>query len=194
MILIDNKLISDEVIEEKFVCNLAACKGACCVAGDAGAPVEKAEATLLEQDIENIKPFLTADGVKAIEKQGVTVRNTSDRSYKIKTPLMKGGACAYTVFDKKGVARCGIEKAYESGATSFHKPVSCHLYPIRITRTKDMEYLNYDEWDICAPACALGEKLKVPVYRFLKNALERKYGQEFYKTLEETVKHLKAKK
>jgi hypothetical protein len=194
MILIDNKLISDEVIQNKFVCNLAACKGECCVAGDAGAPLEKDEVKILEEDLENIKPFLTEEGIKALNKQGAWVKDKTDKDYKTKTPLMKGGPCAYTVFSKNGIAGCGIEKAFEAGATTFRKPISCHLYPIRITKSKDMEYLNYDEWEVCNPACVNGAKLKVPVYKFLKPALIRKYGQEFYDTLEATVTHMKAKK
>lgn len=154
------------------------------MAGDAGAPVERAEVVELKREIEHIKPFLTDEGVKAIEKQGVVVRDTSDRHYKIKTPLMKNGACAYAVFDKKGIIACGIERAYEAGATTFRKPVSCHLYPIRITRSKGMEYLNYEHWNICAPACSLGEQRQIPVYQFVKGALVRKYGQEFYDVLE----------
>jgi hypothetical protein len=191
MILIDNKLISDDIIERKFVCNLSACKGACCVAGDAGAPVEKTEVEILKKEIENIKSFLTPEGVKTIEQQGVAVREYKDRHYKIKTPLMNGGACAYAVFDKNGIASCGIEKAFQSGATTFQKPISCHLYPIRIKRSKGMVYLNYEEWDICAPACEMGKQLKMPVYRFLKSALIRKFGQEFYNALEAAAIHVK---
>ncbi len=194
MILIDNLLISDEIIERKFVCNLKACKGACCVEGDAGAPLEKDEIKILEKEIENIKPFITSEGVKAINKQGVWMKDRSDTDYKTKTPLMKGGACAYTVFDEKGTAGCGIEKAYEAGATTFHKPISCHLYPIRITKSSAVEMLNYDEWDICSPACQLGEQLKVPVYQFLKAPLIRKYGEDMYEALEATVKYMQQEK
>lgn len=194
MIIIDNLLISEDIIDEQFVCNLSACKGACCVAGDAGAPLEKDEIETLQQEIENIKPFLTKEGIQAINEQGVFVKDKEDRKYKLKTPLMKGGACAFTVFDKNKTAGCGIEKAFEAGTTKFHKPISCHLYPIRITKSKDMEMLNYDEWDICSAACTLGKQLKVPVYQFLKAPLIRKYGQEMYDTLEATAKHLKEKK
>jgi len=190
MIAIDNLLISEEVIERQFVCNLTACKGACCVEGDAGAPLEKEEVKILKKELKNIKPFLTKEGIEAIEKHGVNVVDEGT----LKTTLMKGGPCAFVTFDEKGITKCGIEKAYEAGATTFHKPISCHLYPIRVTKSDDMEFLNYDEWYICKAACTLGKKLQVPVYQFLKAPLIRKYGEEMFEALEATAKHLNSKK
>lgn len=182
---IGDVLVSEEVTTEMFVCDLAACKGACCVEGDVGAPLEKEELKRLEQVYPGVAPYLPEAGRKAIEEQGYYVR---DITGSISTPLVEGRECAYTVFDEKGVALCGIEKAYFDGKISFRKPVSCHLYPIRITRSKKLEALNYDRWDICAPACTQGASLGIRVYEFVKEALIRKYGKEFYKTLDKMVK------
>jgi hypothetical protein len=189
MILIDNKLISDDVIEQQFVCNLSACKGACCIEGEGGAPVEEDELALLLQNFEQVKPYMHPDGLAAIEQQGLYTRDTDGVA---KTTLVggEGGPCAYVNYSN-GITYCGIEKAWEEGKITFRKPISCHLYPIRITRSHDVEFVNYFEWDICDPACSLGQTLKVPVYKFLKEALVRKYGEEFYETLEATVQYMK---
>jgi hypothetical protein len=182
MIQIGNVLVSEDIIEEQFACNLAACKGACCVEGDAGAPLEKDEIKKLKKDIPLIKPFLSEKGKKTIEEQGVAVR---DADGDMVTPLNNGKECAFTVFDENGVATCGIEKAYEAGATRFRKPISCQLYPIRISTLANHEALNYHRWDICSPACALGEQLQVPVYKFLKDALIWRYGETWYQNLDQ---------
>lgn len=184
MILIEDKIVSDEIIEQHFVCNLTACKGACCVEGEQGAPLEKAEATILEEIYSKIKDRLTPEGRKAIEAQGTSVKKKG----KLKTPLVRNKACAYAIFDK-GIAQCGIEKAFEEGVTDFRKPISCHLYPVRITSTEEMDFINYEEWDICDPACSLGKELKMPLYKFVKDALIRKYGEEFYQALEAAEQH-----
>lgn len=182
MIQIDDKLISDEVFLEEFVCNLSACKGACCVEGDSGAPLEDAELEILEEEFENIKPYLRPEGIRAIEEQGTSIKDPDGEWV---TPLVKGAECAYVTFDEKGTAKCGIEQAWQAGATRFRKPVSCHLYPIRVTQLQDFEALNYHHWPICSPACKLGKELNVKVYRFLKEAIIRKYGAEFYDKLEQ---------
>ncbi|MDX2001603.1 MAG: DUF3109 family protein [Chitinophagales bacterium] len=188
MILIDNKLISDEVIEEQFVCNLSACKGVCCIEGESGAPIEEHELALLEQNYDVVKAYLLPEGIAAIEQQGLYTRDADGIA---KTTLVGGvgGPCAYVNFTD-GITWCGIEKAWEDGKITFRKPVSCHLYPIRITRAHDMEYVNYFEWEVCNDACILGKSLKVPVYRFLKEALIRKYGEDFYETLEATIQYM----
>lgn len=184
MVVIEGVLVSDAVFTESFHCNLKACKGACCIEGDAGAPLEDEELKILDEEFEKIKPFLTTKGIKAIENQGKYVLDESDQTYE--TPLIDGGPCAYFLFDNQGVAQCGIEIAYKNGATYFQKPISCHLYPIRITKNKKngFEAINYEKWDICKAACSLGIQLKIPVFRFLKEALIRKYGEQFYQTLE----------
>lgn len=186
MLSIENTLVSLDVIEEHFVCDLNACKGACCVQGEYGAPLEENELPILENIYENVKPYLTQEGIEAIEKEGKHVFLKEENKHA--TPLRKDGACAYTVFEN-GVAMCGIERAWKDGKVDFQKPVSCHLYPIRITKHQHYDAVNYERWEICKAACANGKKLKIPVYKFLKDALIRKYGQTYYDTLEAFVQY-----
>lgn len=186
MLIIDNLLVSDELLEEKFVCDLNACKGACCWEGDWGAPLESAELEILKEIYEDIKPYLTDKGREAIEAQGKYVWIDEVRDFA--TTLIDNGPCAYIAYDALGRAQCGIEQAWRAGKTHFRKPISCHLYPIRVTKLPDYEALNYHEWEICSAACALGEKLKVPVFQFLKEALIRKYGEEVFAQMEEYAK------
>ncbi len=191
MIAIDNKLVSDDIVEARFVCDLNKCKGGCCEDGDAGAPLETAELDKILEHYETIRPYLAPEGLKEIEKQGKYIY---DREFGWVTPTIEGQICAYGFRDEFGIIKCAIEKAYLEGKTDWKKPISCHLFPVRITRSKedpDMEYVNYEpRQDICRPACALGKKLKVPVYVFLKEALIRKYGEEFYETLAATAEHM----
>jgi hypothetical protein len=180
MLAIENTLISEDIIEKHFVCDLHACKGGCCVKGDYGAPLEDDELPIMDEIYEKVKPFLSAEGIKAIEKQGKYLRYEKKEWV---TPLIKGKECAYTVFED-GIAKCGIEKAYYAGVVQWKKPVSCHLYPIRINTQKNkLEAINYDRWSICKPACKLGDNLKVPLYKFLKEPLIRKYGEKWYEQL-----------
>jgi hypothetical protein len=182
MIAVGMHLVSEDILEKKFVCDLNACKGACCVEGDSGAPLSDEEAGIIEDNWEKIKPFIPKDGIEAIEKEGNFM---IDSDGDVVTPLVDGSHCAYTVFTKEGIASCGIELAWKAGEINFRKPISCHLYPIRITKLKDCDALNYNQWDICKPACVCGEKLQVPVYKFLKDALIRKFGEDWYAELEE---------
>lgn len=184
MILIDDVLISDDVVEKQFVCNLHACKGACCIEGDSGAPVEEDEIEMLQASLEYVLPYLTDAGRKAIAEQGVYIVEEDDEYTGLATPLINGGACAYIAYRPDGTVTCGIEEAYNDGKIEFKKPISCHLYPIRIKNYDTVMGVNYDEWDICNDACTLGKSLKVPVYKFLKDALVRKFGPEFYEVLE----------
>lgn len=183
MIVNGDTLVHEDVLKEEFVCNLSRCRGACCVQGNSGAPLEEDELAVLEENYHLIKPYLEPKGVAAIEEQGVHVRDfEGDRT----TPCVDGDKeCAYAIFED-GVAKCGIEKAWQEGQISFRKPISCHLYPIRITRYPEFEVLNYDRWSICASACSLGAELKVPVFKFLKEALVRKYGEDWYTGLEQS--------
>ncbi len=183
MILIDDVLISDDVVEKQFVCNIKKCKGICCVEGDSGAPVEKAETKILKKIYPKIKRYLIPEGIKAIEEQGTFVDEPDDEYTSYATPLIDGGACAYVNYETNGTISCGIEKAWKDGVTDFQKPISCHLYPIRLKPMDTVTAMNYDVWDICSDACKLGKSLKVPVYVFLKDALTRKFGEEFYETL-----------
>lgn len=185
-------MVARDVLERRFVCDLNACKGACCVHGDSGAPLEGDEATILEEIYPQVKPYMNAKGIVAVEKQGKWLIDSDGDQV---TPLVDGDKeCAYVVFDEKGTALCAIEKAWKEGKVEFQKPVSCHLYPIRITPYKVYDAVNYEQWDICAPACSCGEQLNVPVYRFVKSALVRKYGQDWYAQLEEADKLLQKKK
>mgnify|MGYP001266680301 CR=1 FL=1 len=182
MISLGNTLLSEELFSEQFVCDLQKCKGACCVEGDAGAPLEPAEVDILKKEYSNFENYLRPEGRAAVEEQGTHVIDPMDDEPV--TPLVNGAECAYVVFDEKGTTLCGIEKAWRDGKTSFRKPVSCHLYPIRIQRYKSFDAVNYHQWQICAPACDLGKELKVPVFRFAKDSLIRKYGEKWYQELE----------
>ena len=184
MIQIDDKLISEELFSEEFVCNLAKCKGICCVEGDAGAPLDEDETKILDETYPKIKPYLRPEGIQAIEEQGTY---TLDFEGDLVTPLVNNAECAYVIFDEKGYTKCAIEKAYEDGVIDWQKPISCHLYPIRITEYSNFSAINYHEWDICSDACTLGKELGVKVYQFLKKPLIRKYGEEFYQTLSEAA-------
>jgi hypothetical protein len=179
MIQIDNKLVSLDLFEKKFICNLAACKGACCVHGDAGAPLADEERAILDSEYDNFKEALSEQARKAIEKDGKWVEDGNDWV----TPLNEGKECVYTVF-QNGIAKCGIELSWQKGRTKFQKPVSCHLYPIRISKIGDHVALNYHSWSICQPALVLGEKEGIPVYKFLKEPIVRALGEDFYKELE----------
>lgn len=181
MIQIDDKLISEDIFSEEFVCNLSKCKGACCVVGDVGAPLDKNETLILDRIFEQVKPYLRKEGVEAIEQQGTWAIDPSDNDFV--TPMVEGKECAYVIFDEKGITKCGIEKAYEDGAVDWQKPISCHLYPIRVDEYRTFTALNYHRWEICSDACTLGRELKVPIYKFVKTPLIRKYGEEFYQTL-----------
>ncbi len=184
MIQIDDKLISEDLFSEEFVCNLAKCKGICCVDGDAGAPLDEDETKILDEIYPKIKSYLRPEGIQAIEEQGTY---TLDFDGDLVTPLVNNAECAYVIFDEKGYTKCAIEKAYEDGVIDWQKPISCHLYPIRITEYSNFSAINYHEWDICSDACTLGKELGVKVYQFLKKPLIRKYGEEFYQTLSEAA-------
>ncbi|KPL15679.1 MAG: hypothetical protein AMS23_06205 [Bacteroides sp. SM1_62] len=181
MIELDDKVVSFDIIREKFVCDLAKCKGNCCVEGESGAPLEDDEVKMLKAEYEKIRPYLREEGRKAIAIQGTSIRDTDQEMV---TPLVGGhNECAYVLFEN-GIARCGIEKAWEAGATGFRKPVSCHIYPIRIKNYSSMKAVNYDRWKVCDPAREHGERENVPVYRFVKDAIERKFGADFYRKLQ----------
>ena len=184
MIQIDDKLISEDLFSEEFVCNLAKCKGICCVEGDAGAPLDEDETKILDEIYPKIKSYLRPEGIQAIEEQGTY---TLDFEGDLVTPLVNNAECAYVIFDEKGYTKCAIEKAYDDGVIDWQKPISCHLYPIRITEYSNFSAINYHEWDICSDACTLGKELGVKVYQFLKKPLIRKYGEEFYQTLSEAA-------
>ena len=188
MIQVGDILVSDDIREKEFVCNLEKCKGACCVEGDYGAPLENEELELLKETYPKIKEYLTPEGIQAIENQGAYILDP-DGDYS--TPTIGGKECAYAIYDDKGILKCGIEHAWKAGKTESRKPISCHLYPIRVSKYEDFEAVNYARWDICKAACRLGKEHKVAVYEFLKEPLVRKYGDEFYEELDAAAQYLK---
>ncbi len=188
MFQLGKTIVSEAIIENDFVCNLKACKGACCIDGDAGAPLEKEEADILEALYPKLKPFLRPEGIDAIEQQGSYI--TTEHG-ELETPLIDGKDCAYVIFDSKHTALCGIEEAYNRGAIDWKKPVSCHLYPVRVKDYSEFSAVNYHQWQICDDACTLGKTLQVPIYKFVKDALIRKFGEDWYQELENVAARLR---
>lgn len=189
MFQLGKTIVSEDIIEKDFVCNLSACKGACCIDGDAGAPLDASEIEILKDIYPKVKPFLRKEGIAAIEKQGIHI--TTDFG-DFETPLINDADCAYVIFDDKKTALCGIEEAYNQGEISWKKPVSCHLYPIRVKDYSEFSAVNYDKWEICDDACSLGKELQVPVYKFVKEALIRKFGADWYMELEKVAEKMKS--
>ena len=189
MIAIDQTLISDELGSIRFACDLPACKGQCCVDGDAGAPLDEEEISILEDNIDEIKPYMTPEGIEQVESTGVF---DYDMFGMYVTPLVNGRECAF-VYRENGIALCAIEKAYKEGKTTFLKPVSCHLYPVRISKYNDFDAVNYNEWHICKPALLNGKKNNIPLYIFLKDSLIRKYGEDWYNELVDSLNEAKSK-
>jgi hypothetical protein len=181
LVEIQDKIVSTQIFERQFVCDLSACKGACCIEGNGGAPVTKEEVDIIEANLDKILPYMRSEGIAAIEAQGVVYE---DEDFEPATTLVNDKECAFVYFDQTNTAKCAIEKAHREGQIDFIKPISCHLYPIRTKQFNEYTALNYEKWDICEPACACGEKLDVPVYKFLKEPLIRAFGPEFYKELE----------
>lgn len=187
MIIIENKIISDDIIAAQFVCDLAKCKGGCCEDGDAGAPLSKKELKEVADNYETIKPYLTNDAIAEVEKNGMYQYNDE---FGWVTPVLASDneICVYAFREKNGLIKCAFEQAYNEGKIKWKKPISCHLYPIIAYKGKHGNYerLNYEpRKKMCSPACTLGKQLQVPVYKFLKEPLVRKYGQEFYDVLEQ---------
>jgi len=193
MIAIDNVLLSDKIISAQFVCDLTKCKGACCVDGDAGAPLDKTELKEIDAVFETVYPYLNERSKIEIEKQG---RYVYDREFGWVTPTINSQICVYGIKETNGIVKCGIEQAFLDGKTNWKKPISCHLFPIITKKSSDgiTEYANYEpREDHCKAACSLGEKLKVPVYQFLKEPLIRKFGKKFFEALDATATHIKSK-
>ena len=195
MFAVDNCLISDDVRDICFCCNLKCCKGECCVEGDLGAPLEEEEISLLEDEIENIFPYMTPEGVEIVKRDGVFVPEANDS---FETPLIDGKDCAYLYYESyKGdssadkVAKCSIETAYKEGKISFNKPISCHLYPIRLVNYGDSVAVNYNRWEICDGALKLGREKNIKIYQFLKEPLIRRFGVEWYDKLEDIISKMK---
>lgn len=191
MIAIGHVLVSDQVVKEQFLCDLDKCKGACCVDGDAGAPLNKQELKKIDEVLDAVWPYLDEVSKAEIERQG---RYVYDKEFGWVTPTINSKVCVYGIKDEKGIVKCGIEQAYYDGKVSWKKPISCHLFPIIVKDSRDTEtqYVNYEpREDHCKAACALGKKNKLPVYEFLKEPLIRKFGKDFYEALEAAANHLK---
>jgi hypothetical protein len=180
MIIIGKALVSEDILERKFACQLHLCKGACCVQGDAGAPLQLEEIEIIENEFSNIRPFLDPERIEFIRQHGF---HSKDVEGETGTACLPGGECVFVVYTND-VAQCGIERAYNAGKTWFKKPLSCHLYPIRSKKYGEYTALNYHNWEICAPACKAGAESKIPVHEFLREALIRKMGPGWYKELE----------
>ncbi|MBR5784391.1 MAG: DUF3109 family protein [Bacteroidales bacterium] len=180
MIIVGDCIISENIAEKKFCCDLGKCKGCCCIEGDAGAPLEKREISILEKIYPQVKPYMEEKGIAEVEKNGVSALDMNDE---LCTPLVDGRECVYVCWED-GVAKCAIEKAYLDKKIDFQKPVSCHLYPIRVDNYNDFKAVNYHEWDICECAVKLGNEVGEPLYKYLKEPLIRKFGKQWYEELE----------
>lgn len=181
MIEVDDKLLSADLFEKRFVCDLNACKGACCIDGDSGAPLTEEEVSIIEDNLDAIMPYMREEGINEVNKQGVFYMDFENEPV---TTLVNNNECAFVYFDDNGIAKCAIEKANREGKINFKKPISCHLYPIRVAKLRMYTAVNYHQWSICSDACKLGEQLNIKVYQFLKEPIIRKWGEDFYKELE----------
>ena len=188
MFQIEKTLVSKSVLEKQFVCDLSACKGACCVQGEGGAPLTDEEILLIEDNLEEIKPYMNEQGLAVLAEKGIWYRDSDGEKV---TTLVNGAECSFVFFEEDGTAKCSMEKAFSEGKTEFLKPISCHLYPIRIREYRNFTAVNFHDWEICEPACACGSELEVPVYRFLKEPIIRKFGEEYFEQLVATEEHLK---
>ncbi|MEA3495522.1 MAG: DUF3109 family protein [Bacteroidota bacterium] len=181
MLKIKNTIVTLDIFQEQFFCDLPKCKGLCCVKGDYGAPLNEMEIFSLKKNIEKIKAFMNKDAVEHIEKYGFYETDPDDDQV---TKCIKGEHCVFVIQGEDGIYKCAIEKAWQNGKIDFQKPISCHLYPIRINSLAGLEGVTYNRWDICKSACELGKKKKIPLFKFLKDPLIRKFGKEWYKELE----------
>jgi hypothetical protein len=194
MIAIGKVLVSDSLVQEQFVCDLAKCKGACCVDGDAGAPLEKEELKKIDEVFDQVLPYLNEASKKELDAQG---RYVYHKEFGWVTPTIGNSICVYGITDKNGIVKCAIEQSYLDGKVKWKKPISCHLFPATVTKSKKSSnvYVNYEpREDHCKAACSLGKKLKVPVYSFLKEPLVRAFGESFYDDLDATFHHLQERK
>ena len=191
MIKVDDCLVSEDVIEKSFACNVEACKGVCCIEGDAGAPIEPSEIDVIRQNIEQIKDEMDDVGIETLNSRGFSEKDPFDQM--LVTTCKPNKECVFVV-RKKGILNCAIELANQKKSFDFQKPISCHLYPIRVDKYNEFYALNYHRWSICADACTKGEKEDIKVYQFAQNALERKFGKEWYKNLKKTIQECLVKK
>ncbi|HOG35988.1 MAG TPA: DUF3109 family protein [Paludibacteraceae bacterium] len=190
MVEIGDTIVSFDLFEQQFCCDLDICKGQCCVEGDAGAPLEMDEIAKLEEVLPAIWNDLSEAARKVIDAQGVAY---SDAEGDLVTSIVNRRECVFSYIDSAdGICKCAIEKAYHEGKTSFYKPISCHLYPVRLKKFKDFTAVTYHRWSVCSCAETKGHKLQLPVYKFLKTPLIRRFGETWYKELEEAAKAYEA--
>lgn len=187
MIQIGNTLISDDIFEEQFICDLCKCKGQCCVDGDAGAPLTNQECIQIQEILPQIWDELSPKAQELINEQGIAYTDTDGE---LVTSIINGEECVFTYFDENGICKCAIDKAWREGRISIEKPISCHLYPIRLTEYTEFTAVNYHRWSVCKPAVKLGQKEGVPIYRFLRDPLIRRFGETWYEELCETAQML----
>jgi hypothetical protein len=187
MLSIDRTVISMNLFDRKFCCDLDKCKGSCCRYGDSGAPLEEEEAVILEEIWTIVKKYMRAEGVSSVEEKGTSMVDSDGDTV---TPLIGNDECAYAVVED-GIFKCSIEQAWNDGKIKFRKPESCHLFPVRIKKYKEFDAVNYEEWKICKPALKKGEELDLPVYKFLKDPLLRVYGKNWYKEVEKSANDIK---
>jgi len=191
MVEIDDKLISLDVFEKRFVCDLNACRGACCIEGDSGAPLEEDEIDIIEENLEKIKLYMRAEGLAEVDKTGVFYMDQDNEPV---TTLVNDAECAFVFFDENNITKCAIEAAYNNGDITYKKPISCHLYPIRVKKLTNYVALNYSHWKICNDACKLGKSLDIKTFKFLKEPIIRKWGTDFYEKLEVIDQELEKRK
>ena len=191
MIQIDDKIVSQDLFEVLFVCDYDTCKGECCVEGDSGAPLEPGEAEELRRCLPEVRHLLSPAALEVIEEQGVSYFDEDGDEV---TSIVRGRDCVFTTYDEQGRCACALEKVYNEGKTTFIKPISCQLYPVRLTKYPSFTAVNYHKWSICKCALKLGRKLQVPVYKFLRAPLVRAFGEEFYTQLEEVAALLQAER
>ena len=184
MIVVGNKLLSEDIFEVQFACDISACQGACCVEGSGGAPITEEECAILDDIFEDVKPYLRKEGLDVIEDKGLFVIGHDNT---LETPLIDGRACVYTTISASGTLLCGIEQAYRDGKTKWKKPLSCHLYPIRVKELIDFTALNYHKWSICDSALSCGIAKQTSILEFCKEPLIRAFGDKWYGEAEETM-------
>lgn len=189
MIEIDGKIVSTDILTTPFACDISVCKGQCCIDGDSGAPLNIDEVDTLEEEYDNYRPYMTPEGIAAIEEQGFMV---VDIEGDYTTPLVNNAECAYAFRNEEGVTLCAIEAAYLEGKCAFRKPISCHLYPIRLIEFSNGTIgLNYHRWGICASACECGKRIGLPMYKALREPITRRFGEDFYTALDQAADLLK---
>lgn len=192
MIIIQNVLVSEEVLNAYFACDLQACRGACCWEGDYGAPLEDHELDELDQMGKKVFHLLPLESQQVMQATGASCYYSGPKKWG--TSLRADGACIFMLTDQAGIATCALEKYRQEGLISGHKPQSCHLYPIRVVWQGTFETLHYDRWDICSPACSCGERERIPLVSFVREGLIRRYGEEFYQTLNEIAQQWRESK